>query len=193
MPTNELLTVRDELSEYWHRHARTWMQLPHFGFRDEDSYLAFCVAKDWLQDTGEALSVHRRCGFSADPSLAYFEFWGILQAVFVQQDALAELHYAVTGERKFHDTALGASWKALRDFRNLATGHPTRKDRGTGGLVHRSVTGREPKTYDRISIMIQVDGNRSHEVINLGQMLDHYDSEAALVLRYLLRMISKLV
>ena len=190
MQSHEMLTVRDELSKYWHGQTSVWIKLPHCGFLTGDRYSAFCVAKDWLQDTGEALLVHRRQGFSPDPHQGYIEFWGILQATFVQQDALAELHYAVTGCKV--KTLGGPAWKTMRDLRNLAVGHPTRKDRPTPQLL-RCVAGRQTMSYDSISVMIEIDGTRSHTTINLGQRLDEYDGEAAAILRDLFAQLRTLV
>ncbi len=178
MQTNEVLAVRDEVSKFWHDQVNVWTKLTHFGFSTDDRYTAFCVAKDWLQDTGEALLCHRRKGFSPDPYQGYIEFWGVLQATFVQQDALAEMRYAASGKWQGAETMGGRGWKSLRDLRNRIGGHPTRKDRGTDKKMLRSVTSRQTMTYDAISVMFDTDGKRSHANINLGEMMDAYDREA---------------
>jgi len=51
-----------------------------------------------LQDTSESLYVHRIKGFANDPHEAYIEFWGVMQAIFIQQDAISELYEAVTSK-----------------------------------------------------------------------------------------------
>jgi hypothetical protein len=144
---------RNKISDLWHAEVASWQYAENFGFETNDRYWAFCAAKDWIQDTGEALVVHRRRGFSDDPFLAYLEFWGILQAVVVQQDAIAGLQYAFRGSDEKILKTEGTAWKKLRDLRNLAVGHPTDK-RASGNSVMRCVSGREGKSYERIPLRI---------------------------------------
>lgn len=193
MPTHELVTVRDEISEYWHSRDQVWTKLPFHGFGSWERHSAFCVAKDWLQDTGGAILVHRKRGFSDAPYMAYIEFWGVLQATFVQQDALGELSFALTGEKVSAEQMGESGWEKVRDLRNKAAGHPTRKDRGTKGQVFRSVTGRDRKSYESIDMMIETDGVRDHVTINLGQILDEYDREAAAILQRLFDLLRVLI
>lgn len=177
--TNEVLGIRDEISELWHDNLATWHARRHFGFDTADRFVAFCAAKDWLQDTSESLLVHRERGFSDNPHLAYIEFWGVLQAAVVQQDAIKELHYAVTNEGQLPAGAVRPAWKELRELRNLAVGHPTKRRDGT-----RSVSGREGKTYERIPLQVwQKDGTGRFDFLRLGELLDRYDAEAAHVMR----------
>ena len=48
-----------------------------------------------IQDTGELVQSHMKHGFSSDPWLAYIEFWGVMQAIFIQQDAINEFYEAM--------------------------------------------------------------------------------------------------
>ena len=172
---------------------QVWSKLPFHGFGSWERHSAFCVAKDWLQDTGEAVFVHHQRGFCKDPYLAYIEFWGVLQAVYIQQDALSEMHFAVTDEEIKADKMGGDGWAKIRDFRNKAVGHPTRKDHGKDNRVFKTVTGRQAKSYDRITMMIEIDGKRTHPTINLEQMLDDYDREGAKILRVMFDKLRSLI
>jgi proline iminopeptidase len=62
-----------------------------------DRYAAYYMSMYLLQDTGEALHGHRQHGFSAGAMQAYLEFWGVMQALVIQQDAICELYQAVKG------------------------------------------------------------------------------------------------
>jgi hypothetical protein len=62
-------------------------------------------------------------GFSRDPMRAYIEFWGVMQAIAIQQDAICELHKAVVGSRPDKDQ-IGPTWKDLKEKRNQCAGHP---------------------------------------------------------------------
>ena len=84
MSSTELLTLRDELSDFWKSKATILQKQPHRGFPSAVQFKAFRVAKDWLQDTAEALLQHRRRGFDADHHQGYIELYGVLQAVFIQ-------------------------------------------------------------------------------------------------------------
>ncbi|GKY88550.1 hypothetical protein [Sinisalibacter aestuarii] len=176
------LTVRDEISEYWLKSDKHLAE-PTYGFDTADHYDAFCIAKDWLQDTSEAIMAHRKAGFSGDPLLAYIEFWGVLQAVIVHQDAICELDYSVSETRKKASELLsGNASQEIRQLRNLAAGHPTLNASRLNGPA-RSVTGRLEKTYDQIDLMVSGDSNVRIAKINLGKMIDRYDAEATVALR----------
>jgi hypothetical protein len=170
--------ARDELSESWHRKVLLGGIKPLDVFGSLDDYYKFCAAKDWLQDTAEVLLAHRAKGFSSDAMAAYLELWGVLQAVYVQQDATGTLYCVVREEKRFPFWNCGADWKDIRDLRDRAVGHPSYSDRGE---VEGSVSiGRARMSYDRIAFQAYVKGGPSRtETIALGAMIDKYDQVAA--------------
>ncbi len=178
MPSNLVQTIRDEISNLWHKEYGRWCNQLHYGFVREDHYFAFAVSKDWLQDTTEALSSHRRRGFVADPVTGYIEYLGVLQATFIQQDAICELHYALSNARHVKPTSKADAWTKLRDLRNLTAGHPTLKDRPKAEPVLRSSIRRQTMTYDHINFTVVQQSGTSHETLDLGKLLDEYDQEA---------------
>lgn len=170
--TLSICAARDAFSQLWHAKTSVWSGQHHCGFDTADQHLAFCTAKDWLQDTSEALLIHRRKGFSDDPYLAYIKFWGVLQAIYIQQDAISELNYAVCGQRLTQDKQPDA-WKAIRNYRNILVGHPNSKSHGeTKDRTVRSVTGREPKSYNAISIHYHSGRDPRDDTIRLGELID---------------------
>jgi hypothetical protein len=177
----KVLNEREKLSATWHRRAGVWQDLENFTFSSNDQYLAFCSAKDWIQDTAESILMHRERGFSNDPNSSYLEFWGVLQAVFILQDAIRELQYSLTGEKDLPSEALhgATAWLRLRNLRNDAVGHPTRR----GGVpVKRCVTGRQPKSYDSITLTFYQIGDVWNENLRLGRLLDEFDLEASRII-----------
>ena len=62
-------------------------------------YAAYYTAMYLIADTGESIDTHMKRGFSCDPHMAYIEFWGVLQANFIQQDAIKELYESVVGSK----------------------------------------------------------------------------------------------
>ena len=144
-----------------------WEPQKNFSFLSNDHYLAFCTAKDWIQDTCEALSQHRKAEFSSDSSKNYLEFWGVLQAAFIQQDAINELHYALSDKPLPKSVYCeGTAWERLRSIRNLAVGHPNRQ----GKNARRCVSGRQPKSYNHITLTIYERGSISTLPLDLGTL-----------------------
>lgn len=182
MASTELLTVRQQLADFWKNQAAVCNKQPHCGFPSANQFKAFRVAKDWLQDTAEALLVHRRRGFDADHHQGYIELYGVLQAVFIQQDALAEMAFAITGQRKPFEKIGAENWVKLRDLRNKLVGHPIRADRNPAHKLFRSVIPRQTMTYTEIRYVLDEDDKHSHLTVNLGKLLDDYDKEAAAIL-----------
>ena len=74
-------------------------------------------------------------GFSSDPWLAYIEFWGVMQAIFIQQDAIKEIYEAVIGSKL--QISKQSGWWKVREIRNLCAGHPGKtRQRGSGYSAH---------------------------------------------------------
>ena len=56
-----------------------------------------------------------RVDFSTDPMRAYLQFWGVMQAIFIQQDAISELYRVIMGTKL--NVLPGSHWAKLRDVR----------------------------------------------------------------------------
>ncbi|WP_145832079.1 hypothetical protein [Bradyrhizobium huanghuaihaiense] len=149
-----------------------------------DDFAAYYTSMYLIQDTGEALDAHMRANFSPNPMQAYIEFWGVMQAVVIQQDAIVELYSVVVGGRPI---ALARPyWSQLRDLRNLCAGHPSRRAIGVPN-VQRAFMGRSFGDYNRITYELwDAGGTVTHPVFDLRQMLTDYDGEASSVLQAIL-------
>lgn len=134
-----------------------------------------------LQDTGEALWTHRRREFSQSATLAYIEFWGVVQAIVIQQDAIVELAASVEAPK----IGGGIAWYHIREFRNLLVGHPANKASGRkGGTAKgpmRAFMGRQPKAYRAMTYEVWDSYHETikHPEVDLGRMIDCYEAEAA--------------
>ena len=89
-----------------------------------------------IQDTGEAVCTHMIRGFSSDSMQAYLEFWGVMQAVDIQQDAIFQIHKATVGAGL--TIPAGSAWAQLRDTRHLCAGHPASRKHGVPAPQRRS-------------------------------------------------------
>lgn len=120
-------------------------------------------------------------GFSSDPMDAYLEFWGVMQALVIQQDAIRELHKAVVGSSA--NTANLSAWNALRETRNLCAGHPAKRSFGVP-KSQRAFMGRSFGTYSNIQYELWEEGSQTptHPTFDLKQMIVDYEQEAVQVL-----------
>lgn len=179
--------ARERIYEFFHASAacRSHFEDPSH----ESEYAAYYNSMYLLQDTCESLWHHRDKGFSKRARVAYIEFWGVMQAVIIQQDAALELVWALTGSRP--SWANGSNALELRNLRNTCAGHPALQDRRKGQPIARSFMPRSFGSYDSVSYEIWQQGKgTSHSSAPLGALLDAYDMEAAGMLDAALRVAS---
>lgn len=149
-----------------------------------DDYAACSTSVSLIRDTGEAVEAHLEADFSSDPQRAYLEFWGVMQAIFVQQDAIFELHRVIAGARPI--LLQGSAWASLRDIRNTCAGHPA-DSRNGAPTTQRTFMGRSFGKYDRITYELWETGGRiKRPTFNLRRMIHDYDDEAGQILQNVL-------
>lgn len=166
---------REEI--YNHFHGSTSCQQFFFAEAQEERYAAYYTSMYLLQDTTESLMTHRTKGFSPDPFEAYIEFWGVMQALFIQQDSISELHEAVTGGSL--QTGNLPAWQSLRALRNTCAGHPAKRDRPKASPLSRTFMGRGFGNYSAIDYeQWQSGGSISNQTVDLGALIDSYVIEA---------------
>lgn len=168
-------TRRDEIYNYFHESASC--QQFFFAADQEKRYAAYYTSMYLLQDTTESLMAHRSKGFSSDPLEAYIEFWGVMQALFIQQDSISELYKAVIG-RALCPCKL-TSWKELRNFRNTCAGHPAKKELPKTSPLSRTFMGRRFGDYSAVTYEQWQSGcGSNHPTVDLGTLVDSYATEA---------------
>jgi len=178
-----LLKVRSEIYDQFHGSSAG----PNHFFQPQnaDAYAAYYTSMYLIQDTGEAVAAHMDRGFSTDPMCAYLEFWGVMQAIDIQQDAIFQIHQAVVGSPPTIQAE--SSWSSLRDTRHLCAGHPANRSHGVPA-PQRTFMGRSFGEYGRIQYEMwdAHTGSLTHRVFNLRQMINGYDLEAQAVLNVVL-------
>lgn len=178
--------IRSRIYDYFHGSAAC--QDYFFDSPQEERYAAYYTSMYLLQDTTESLLRHREKGFSADPLESYIEFWGIMQAIIIQQDSILELHEAITGSKS--NSNLPTSWKELRLLRNTCAGHPAKRNLPkskplTRTFMGRSFGGYSSLTYEKWEkpdpdrITTSPLDNISHPKVNLAEIIETYEGEAA--------------
>lgn len=168
-------TRRQEIYNHFHENATC--QKFFFAAAQEERYAAYYTSMYLLQDTTESLMAHRTKDFSSDPFEAYIEFWGVMQALFIQQDSISELYEAVTGgPLKTHNLT---SWQSLRTVRNTCAGHPAKKNLPKTSPLSRTFMGRGFGGYSAVTYEQWQSGSSiSHPTVDLGALIDSYATEA---------------
>lgn len=180
---DQILDVRSKIYDQFHGSSAG----PAHFFKDDNAgpFAAYYTAMYLIQDTGEAIWTHMQRGFSSDPLFAYIEFWGVMQALFIQQDAICELYEAVVGSKPQIQKSSG--WSRLREIRNTCAGHPAKRDRGVT-TTQRTFMGRQFGSYQRIQYELWDAETQtpSHPTFNLETMIKTYDAEAVQLLNVVL-------
>jgi hypothetical protein len=162
-------------------HASKPAQAYFFTPANDDTYAAYYTSMYLIQDTAEAVSAHIRRGFSKEPMQAYIEFWGVMQATTIQQDAICELYKAVVGDTL--KTGKLAAWNNLREKRNLCAGHPSNRSHGRP-RPQRAFMGRAFGDYRsiRYEVWDAHSRKRTHPTFSLLSLIDGYAAEVEAVL-----------
>jgi len=183
-----IIRTREAIYNYFH--SSTECQKFFFDLANEEKFAAYYNSMYLLQDTTESLWNHRQSGFSENPLQAYLEFWGVMQAVFIQQEAIAEICEIVTGQR-LNPWSIKA-WAEIRSVRNVCAGHPAKKDIPKTAPLTRSFMGRGFGGYDEIVYeQWQQGSGTTHPRIKLGALLDEYAIEAEALLNTVLSAMKK--
>lgn len=166
---------RIEIYDYFHGNKAC--QNYFFDKSREEEYVAYYTSMYLLQDSTESLWWHRHKGFASDPMHAYIEFWGVMQAVIIQQDGITEITRVMTGN-KLDPKSLPA-WSRIRALRNTCAGHPARRDLPKTAPLTRAFMGRMFGGYDSITYEQWEQGSgTTHPQVKLGALLDDYAVEA---------------
>ena len=98
--------------------------------KDRRLWRQLCSAMDVMEDTETAIASYRSSAPLQDIGSLYLLAYGLLQVLFVQQDAVKHATEAAgLDDYEFPEDVL-----AIRDVRNRAIGHPTKREkRVTGG------------------------------------------------------------
>ncbi|MDP2328787.1 MAG: hypothetical protein Q8M79_11965 [Dehalococcoidia bacterium] len=109
---------------------------------------------DMIGDTTEALLASPAVATEAERrnGRTYLLVYGVLQALFLQQDAVSTIRTSV---------GLGPEWmpanlKTLREIRNDSVGHPQKRNDGSAHFIVRSLMS--PKAFQLYSFRRGVEG-----------------------------------
>jgi len=109
--------IRDLINIPWKHHDLR---------QDKALFHQLCSALDAIGDTEEALTAFETREPSDNKAAHYLAVYGLLQAMFVQQDAVDNLCESLGVEDRIRDYP---ELREIREVRNVSVGHPTKRDR----------------------------------------------------------------
>jgi hypothetical protein len=111
----------------------------HYELRQNKALFSqLCGSLDVIEDTEDAISAYTDKDFGEDKPSHYLAVYGLLQAIYVQQDAVINLCESLGIKDKVNNYP---KLKEIREIRNDTVGHPTHRDQQKG----------KPASYHHIS------------------------------------------
>lgn len=113
----------------------------HYELRQNKALFSqLCSSLDVIEDTEDAITAYTEKDFGDDKPSHYLAVYGLLQAIYVQQDAVINLCESLGIKDKVNNYP---KLKEIREIRNDTVGHPTKRDQQKG----------KPVSYHHISQM----------------------------------------
>ncbi len=93
-----------------------------------EKWLRIISALDALEDASWAVEYYREQSYPEDTKGRYLYTYGLLQALFVQQDAVESINAVITDTQRVDWHALFPEAYKIREMRNDVVGHPTNRN-----------------------------------------------------------------
>jgi len=178
----------------------------YFNSRPDDEWMTLCVSMNTLGDTCQALEYYEDYGIGNDYGEKYLKLYGLLQAIFLQQNSIED--YGIGNDygekylklygllqaiflqqnsiRQIYQIFLGrklspkpdSAWTKIRDHRNLIVGHPIEKNYKTG--TKRCFISRVTIQNNGFQLMIwnKEKEQKEFENVNLKTLYKKYKTDA---------------
>lgn len=143
-----------------------------------DEWNALCVAMDTLGDTSLALGYYEAFGIGNRDDEKYLKLYGLLQAVFLQQESIRQLNRTFIGNDL--NPCPDTDWSKIRELRNLTVGHPIAyTEKGKPGAKHCFIS-RVTITSGGFQLIIWNESEKQNEFeyVDLKSLYEGYKSEA---------------
>lgn len=126
--------------------------------KDSNTWNQICSSLDTIGDSVYAIRSYVKGEFPDDTGLKYIYIYGILQALFIQQDALRHLSEALGIEFE-----ISQELTSIRSTRNAAIGHPTKQNHQ--GVRYYNYISRMSMSKGGFDLLRHPD-NRPYEIIH---------------------------
>ena len=155
-------------------------------FKDSAKYYKLCSCLDVIGDIELAFCAYEEMLDSPQPGSSYILAYGFLQALFLQQDAVRNLHEALQICYKLDPLLV-----KIRELRNDASGHPTKRGGGEGksfSFISRpSIT----KSGFQLMTIVPNQGLPMFRQVSLKSLLDTHHIHLEKALTVLLQTLQK--
>ncbi len=136
--------IRDFINNPRKRHAL---------LQDTAAWNMLCSCLDTIGDTELAISAYEKASKPPIVAAIYLLVYGLLQALFIQQDAVENLRQALGFDYKPHKLL-----REIREIRSDSAGHPTKRGGGKGQAFN--FIGRSSLTKEGFDLMTTYPDNR---------------------------------
>jgi hypothetical protein len=92
--------------------------------QDKADFSQLCSSLDVIEDSEQAIAAFQETDFGKNVALGYLATYGLLQSLFLQQDAVTHLCEALGVQLDRHKYP---SLSEIREIRNASVGHPTKQ------------------------------------------------------------------
>jgi hypothetical protein len=175
----------DDLTNWIRNYGHDARHLSRF-IADRFVWHQLWTAMEIINDAESAMEAHLEHDFPTDTGERYLRIYGVMQALFLQQDALVDLIKAIHPAKEiFPNDVL----KDIREVRNASTGHPTSLKRkgqlSAHGIVHNTMSKDgfdllsypppDNKVFTHVSVRDLIDKQRAETIryiIGSGERFD---------------------
>lgn len=155
-----------------------------------DDWNILCISMDTIGDTTLAVEYFKETGIGQDVGENYLKLYGLLQAIYLQQDAIKFLFQVIKkcfdekNELRDWSVYQKESWNELRSYRNLSVGHPIENKTFERGRTKRASISQITISSDGFQLVIwdAVTGSDQFQDIQLKDLIESYLSEAKEIL-----------
>lgn len=136
---------------------------------DKERWNRLCSSLDITVDTQSAIEYYQETEFPNENGGKYLYIYGLLQAFFIQQDAVSNMHKALYSVELSYKNDYKKLFN-LRELRNDIIGHPT--DRNNGKSFHSM--SQITLTKDSFQILSSYRNNEDKfRTVNIIEIIDH--------------------
>jgi len=147
------------------------------------------TALDVIDDVEWAIDAYQECEFPSSPGEQYLHIYGLLQALFVQGDAVEHFVSAIRP-----GVSIGAKdvFKAIREERNDAIGHPTKRGFKKGELSTHLIsrTTMSKNGFDLVSFL-DSNENASIRHVNIRELIEKQRAEVTRIMSEVVKELKK--
>jgi hypothetical protein len=183
MMTQNRNLVQDQV-----RQIREYINNPHKHYELRQNKALFhqlCSSLDVIGDTDEAITAFEERKSGDSKAAHYLAVYGLLQAIYVQQDAAINLCESLSIPENINKHP---KLVEIRKVRNDVVGHPTKGDGRKGMPTSHHIISRMSLTEAGFTLLsLYSDGTSKHEHINIPELLNEQTKHILEILSMVIR------